>query len=100
VNQSGQTRSWTYDFQGRLRSETHPESGTTTYVPDNAGNILSRTDARQITTTYTYDAIDRLRTTSYSDGPPPNGTPPVTRTYDEGLDVDGRDGRIYDHLQL
>ena len=36
-----QTRSFTYDSLGRLRTETHPESGTSTYNYDDAGTATA-----------------------------------------------------------
>ncbi len=48
------------------------------YTYDSAGNLLTRTDARGIVTTYGgYDALNRPTTISYSDG-----TPAVTLGYD------------------
>jgi YD repeat-containing protein len=35
-----------------------------------AGNVLTRTDSRGKTTTYTYDALNRLRTATYATGVP------------------------------
>jgi RHS repeat-associated protein len=42
------------------------------------GNLLTKTDARNITATYTYDALNRLSAQSYSDG-----TPGVNFAYDD-----------------
>ena len=42
-------------------------------------NVCQRTDARNITTTYQYDGLNRLKTVSYSDG-----TPSATYNYDAG----------------
>jgi RHS repeat-associated protein len=87
VNQGGQTRAFTYDTLGRLISAQNPESGTVIYNYDNAGNTISRTDARGIVTCYgsysyptctkSYDQLNRPRQISYSDN-----TPTVTFTYD------------------
>ena len=46
-----------------------------TYTDD--GNLATRTWARGVTTSYTYDAWDNLTATTYSDG-----TPSVTFAYD------------------
>lgn len=54
ISQGIQTRSFTYDNLGRLKSETHPESGTTLYTYDNASSLATKTDARGITTQYYY----------------------------------------------
>ena len=80
-----QERSFVYDSLSRLGSETHPESGTASYRYDANGNLKRRTDARGISTTYSYDSLDRLETTDYTDG-----TPTTTVTYDQGANGKGR----------
>src|SRR5437867_1516123 len=50
VNQSGQTRTMVHDWLGRTSSETHPESGTTSYEVNNDGQVIHRTGARGILT--------------------------------------------------
>jgi RHS repeat-associated protein len=81
---SGQPRSYVYDGLGRLTSATTPESGTVTtdYIGSCAGDpslVCHITDARGIIKTFTYDAINRPKTVSYSDS-----TPAVTYAYDAG----------------
>ncbi|MGH9506934.1 MAG: RHS repeat-associated core domain-containing protein, partial [Terriglobales bacterium] len=87
VAQSGlNSRSFAYDSLSRLTSATNPESGTLSYAYDTAacgavaapGELTCRTDARGITTAYSYDADSRLTGKSYSDG-----TPSVQLIYDE-----------------
>jgi len=69
----GPSRTWVYDGHHRLESETHPESGTTTYTYythqpggtpppplQQTALVETKTDARGQTFTYTYDANDRL----------------------------------------
>ena len=68
-----QTRTFTYDNLGRLKSETHPESGTKIYTYDENSNLETRTDARGIVTTYEYDVLNRLTLRTYSDGTPSVG---------------------------
>jgi RHS repeat-associated protein len=77
VYQGAQTRTFNYDSLSRLRSAVNPESGTILYTYDDAGNLLTRTDARGVVSTYTYDAFNRPTTRSYSDA-----TPTVTYGYD------------------
>ena len=89
VNQSGQSRTFVYDGLSRLRSATNPESGVTRYSYDADGNLLTKTDARNVMTCFGtlsgsscasgYDAFGRLWAKSYSDG-----TPGVQYTYDAG----------------
>ena len=65
---SSQTRNYSYDMLGRLTSAQIPEAGTTTYsyavsgspCSGNPSAPCSRTDARSVTTTYAYDALNRL----------------------------------------
>jgi YD repeat-containing protein len=52
VTQGDVARSFGYDALERLTSATNPESGTTTYVYDSNGNLVSKTEARGITTAY------------------------------------------------
>lgn len=84
VTQGGQSRSFAYDSLSEMYQATNPESGTTTYSYDGNGNILSRTDARGIATSYNcngtspIDALNRVTCKSYSDG-----TPQVNFSYDQ-----------------
>ncbi len=88
VTQGSQTRTYIYDMLGRLTSAQTPEAGATTYSYALSGNPCSgdltapcsRTDARSITTTYAYDAVNRLTSKSYNDNPQ---TPAANFTYDQ-----------------
>lgn len=66
VNQGVQTRSFVYDSLSRLTSATAPESGTTSYTYDAGGNLLTKTDARGVVVTNTYDALNRPTQRSYA----------------------------------
>ena len=79
VTQGSQTRTYTHDLLSRLTSAITPESGTTNFYYTTSGGglctgdpsaVCRRTDARGITTTYAYDALNRLTQKSYSDGTP------------------------------
>ena len=61
-------RSFSYDSLSRLLSAMNPETGMISYSYDANGNMFTKTDARSITTTSTYDALNRLTQKSYSDG--------------------------------
>ena len=87
VSQGSEPRTYVYDWLSRLASASTPESGATNYIYSTTGSICSgdpsavctRTDARGITTTYSYDGLNRLTQKSYSDGT----TPTAYFTYDE-----------------
>jgi RHS repeat-associated protein len=95
VNQGQQTRTFTYDGMSRLKSATNPEvcqqgqaqcvPVPVTYTYDVNGNLHQKTNARGITITYQYDAINRLISRTYSD----NSTPQVNYFYDSQAIPDG-----------
>jgi RHS repeat-associated protein len=71
VSQNGlNNRSFQYDSLSRLTNAYNPESGATTYSYDPNGNLATKTDARNITITSTYDALNRITQKAYSDGTP------------------------------
>ena len=87
-------RSFAYDALSRLIASYNPESTSpsspasrscpgasgfwaTCYAYDNDSNIANKTDNRGITTTYSYDPLDRLLSKTYTDS-----TPSVSYTYD------------------
>jgi YD repeat-containing protein len=61
----------------RLTRAINPESGTVDYTYDENSNLKTKLDARSITTTYDYDALNRVTSRSYSDN-----TPAVSYKYD------------------
>jgi YD repeat-containing protein len=61
VAPDGRTRTWSYNEQHLLSSETHPENGTTTYRYDWLGRLSQKVDANNVTTTYAYDANNRVQ---------------------------------------
>ena len=87
VTQGSQTRTYIYDMLGRLTSAQTPEAGTTTYTYPVSGSLCSgnpsapctRTDARSVTTTYAYDAMNRLTTKSITMAPRPQPISFTTR---------------------
>ncbi|MFZ0750812.1 MAG: hypothetical protein WAM70_15720, partial [Pyrinomonadaceae bacterium] len=80
VIQGGQTRSFVYDSLNRVTSSTNPENGSVTYLYDNQGNLIQKTDARAFVTNISYDALNRPTAKSYqNDG---GITPAVAYFYD------------------
>jgi RHS repeat-associated protein len=77
IVQGVQTRSFAYDDIGRLKTETYPETGSTTYEYDANSNLTVKTDSRGIITNVAYDELNRPTLKSYSDG-----TPSVSYYYD------------------
>ena len=57
--QNTQTRLFDYDHRGLLASESHPESGQTSYQYDALGNTVQKTTPAG-TLTYTYDRAARV----------------------------------------
>jgi YD repeat-containing protein len=56
-----QTRTFVYDTQGRMTSETNPETGTTSYEYDYwTGRMWRKTDARGYKTEWSFDIYQRV----------------------------------------
>lgn len=94
IAQGGLTRSFTFNAKGFLGSETHPETGTTTYTHDLVGNVLSKKIGTAAADTYAYDNRYRLKTITYG------GTSLVLgNTYDNGGRVTQRsfNGTTWDY---
>lgn len=78
LSQGGITRTYSYNSNNYLSSMSDPETGTTTYGRDAAGNMTSRAVASSGTSTFTYDGQNRLVGASY-----PGVTPSVSNTYNK-----------------
>jgi RHS repeat-associated protein len=70
-------RFFTYDSLGRLLTAYNPENGKMSYQYDNNGNLISKVEPAPnaawgstltVIVNYTYDALNRLLDTTYSDG--------------------------------
>jgi len=77
-------RSFTYDSLSHLLTANNPESGVITYMYDDDGNVVAKTDARGITINYSpsdspIDALRRITKKTYS-----TGDPAVTYNFDQG----------------
>ncbi len=101
VSQGNQSRTFAYDSRKRQTSATNPESGTICYGTviagqclangyDANGNLIHKTDARGVLSTYSYDALNRNTSVVYTNDP--DATPSITRIYD--LAATGK-GRLY-----
>lgn len=74
---NGLTTSYTYNSLGDLLSLISPDTGTTHFTVDAAGNRKTQTDARGVTVTYAYDELNRLTAMA-----PPTAAQQVTFDYD------------------
>jgi RHS repeat-associated protein len=90
VVQGQQMRTFAYDSLSRLKSANTPEGGLIQYAYDNNGNLTNKIDARQIATNYVYDALNRIKTRSYSNEPVGQLTPNVEYTYDKLINAKGK----------
>jgi RHS repeat-associated protein len=95
----GIVATYTYDALNRVTSIDYPgtaEDVTYTYdnctagcTYDSAGNLKTRTDARGITASYSYDALNRLTTVDY-----PGSAEDVSYSYDSGANCPAGVGRL------
>jgi len=83
VTKNGQFRNFAYDGLSRVTSVTTPETGTSRYTYYTSNQVETRTDNRNITTTYIYDGLNRLTNVNYPSQLPPGVAPTsnVTITY-------------------
>src|SRR5439155_12846881 len=98
---------YTWEGMGRLRKETQYPSWPATaptlatqFTYDGSGNQMSLLDPLGQTTTFAYDALNRLTAISYSDGQTAN----VAYTYDANGDrtgiTDGTGSTTYSYDEL
>jgi RHS repeat-associated protein len=98
VMQGEQTRTFEYDSLGRMTSATIPETGyrktSITYTDFGAPSqvvdprLVSGTSSH-LTATFTYDALNRIKTLTYNDG-----TPGITYTYNPPQSANNTGGRL------
>lgn len=77
IDPDGVTTGYRYDGLGDLKQELSRDAGNRSYGYDTAGNRTSETDARGVTATHVYDALNRRTDTFY-----PDLTRRVQRDYD------------------
>ena len=87
---NARTRTFQYDSLSHLTSASNPESGTIAYAYDADGNLITKTaplpnqtGSLIVTTTSTYDQLNRLTSKSYKDG---STSDPYTPTVQFGYD--------------
>ncbi|MFA4793237.1 SpvB/TcaC N-terminal domain-containing protein [Leptospira kirschneri] len=59
---------WSYDAFGKLRAESDPDLGVSSYNYNAFGDLTSQTNAKGVTTTLSYDAIGRIATKNIPEG--------------------------------
>jgi len=69
--QGSQTRTFVYDSMSHLTSSTTPEAGAVSFTYTSYGQVSTRTDARNVQTSYQYDGLNRPIGVSYTI---PNGS--------------------------
>lgn len=69
---------------GDLTQQSSPDTGTSQFTYDAAGNALTKTDANGYKTTFTYDALNRPLTVGYADD-----AQNIAYHYDEANSVTG-----------
>ena len=78
---NGAATTYAIDGLGNLNQETSSDSGTHQATYDVAGNLKTLLDARNLTLSYTYDALNRVKSISIpATGNQPAGT--ITYTWD------------------
>lgn len=78
TTETGDVTTWVYDeATGAVVAKTYADGRGVTYTLTNLGQVATRTDARGIVTTYTYNLYGDVTAIAYSDG-----TLGVTFTYD------------------
>ncbi|SFF06000.1 RHS repeat-associated core domain-containing protein [Dyella marensis] len=80
----GLNTTYDYDGLGNATAVHSPDTGTSSFVYDAAGNRIQATDARNVVSHSTYDALNRLTATTYQ-----TSAENVSYRYDEADSVTG-----------
>ena len=83
------TTSYNPNAFGETLTLTSPDTGVTANTYDNAGNLKTKTDAKGQTTTYSYDALNRLTQIQYANASQVIESQ-VSYSYDQGTNGVGR----------
>ncbi|UOG63005.1 hypothetical protein MAL04_11365 [Leptospira noguchii] len=59
---------WSYDAFGKLRAESDPDLGVSSYIYNSFGDLTSSTNAKGVTTTLSYDGVGRIATKQIPEG--------------------------------
>lgn len=98
VTSNGNTVEMTYDGAGNKISLTDPDAGIMTYSYAADGTILSQTDARGVTTNYSYDELGRIKTKTYVDKSG-NEKTQINEYFKYGKDIHRLKSQTYDGLK-
>ncbi len=98
MSQAGQLRYLNYDGYGRLQSRVTPEQGTTSYSYFADGTTQTQTDARSVTTTFTYNNRHLPTAISYNVSGDPTSKTAVTASVSFGYDAAGNRTSMTDGL--
>ena len=80
---TGLSTIYTVNGHGETTAQSSPDTGATSFTFDAAGNMLTKLDARGVTATYAYDALNRVTQITYPDET-------VTYTWDTCANGKGR----------
>ncbi|MGK3725473.1 RHS repeat-associated core domain-containing protein [Stenotrophomonas maltophilia] len=67
VDPKGLATQYTYDGFGAPQGQLSPDTGSDGFTVDAMGNRTTRTDARGVKATYSYDVLNRLKSITYAD---------------------------------
>lgn len=81
---------YTKNAFGETLSLASPDTGTSSSAYDNAGNLLTRTDARGAVATYTYDALNRAAGATFKPSAAGSFDETIVFTYDGGTNQKGK----------
>ncbi|OQM33887.1 hypothetical protein DV38_00200, partial [Leptospira interrogans] len=59
---------WSYDAFGKLKAQSDPDLGVSSYNYNTFGDLTSTTNAKGVTTTFTYDGVGRILTKNIPEG--------------------------------